>query len=323
MKRKTKEQFIYDSKKKYLQYDYSKVIYINNDTNIILKCNIHNIEFFIKPRSHLSEKTGGCPECSKNSKRVKSKKVQIKPTKEFIKESKEIFGDKFDYSKCKYNGAYEEIVLKCKKHNNTFSVIARNHLKASSGGCKFCKFDNQSKIKSLTLEEVIDKCKKHPMANSFDFNKTKYFGSQKKMKIFCRKHGYFTILPDNFYNKYQNCPKCKPKSKGEMYLMNILNKENIKYDYQKSYSDLVDERKLSYDFYLPEYNLLIEYNGKQHYAFYERYHRTIHGFHKQLHHDWLKRKYAKSNNINLLIINYKIKKEKDIKRVLFEYLEQE
>ena len=57
-------------------------------------------------------------------------------------------------------------------------------------------------------------------------------------------------------------------------------------------------------FLLPKYNVLIEYNGNQHYSFNSYFHKTLHDFHKQKHHDWLKRKYAISNNFKLISIPY-------------------
>ena len=53
---------------------------------------------------------------------------------------------------------------------------------------------------------------------------------------------------------------CKHKSVGEERISEILNELNIKYKRQYSFKDLVgDTGKLLYfDFYIPEYNILIE-----------------------------------------------------------------
>jgi len=75
------------------------------------------------------------------------------------------------------------------------------------------------------------------------------------------------------------------------------------FESQKKFNDLKDKSYLKYDFYLPEKNTLIEFNGKQHYkeiAFFGGRKKFL----KQKHHDWLKRKYAIKNNIKLLIIKY-------------------
>ena len=55
-------------------------------------------------------------------------------------------------------------------------------------------------------------------------------------------------------------------------------------------------------FFIPNKNLLIEHNGEQHY--FNSFKKPIHEWHRQLHHDWLKRKYAKENKLKLLIIPY-------------------
>ena len=60
---------------------------------------------------------------------------------------------------------------------------------------------------------------------------------------------------------------------------------------------------LSYDFYLPIYNLLIEFQGIQHEQPIE-YFGGEEQFEIQQEHDKRKREYAKQNNINLLEIWY-------------------
>lgn len=61
---------------------------------------------------------------------------------------------------------------------------------------------------------------------------------------------------------------------------------------------------LSYDFYLPDYNLLIECQGEQHEHYCKGLHKTKKGFERQLEHDKRKREYAKQHNIKLLEIWY-------------------
>ena len=43
----------------------------------------------------------------------------------------------------------------------------------------------------------------------------------------------------------------------------------------------------------------------QHYRFCSLWHNDLHSFHEAIHRDWLKRKYAKDNNFNYLVISYK------------------
>ena len=93
-------------------------------------------------------------------------------------------------------------------------------------------------------------------------------------------------------------------SAGESKIFNWLKDKGIENIYQYKYDDLRDTNQLSYDFFVEKYNLLIEFNGRQHYMCLEGYHEDLHSFHRQKHHDWLKRKYTRDNKINFLTIPF-------------------
>jgi len=80
--------------------------------------------------------------------------------------------------------------------------------------------------------------------------------------------------------------------------------DNTYFISQKTFDGLlgIGNRLLSYDFYIPKYNLLIEYQGEYHDGTAKN--QTSKGFEKQQEHDRRKRKYAKNNNIRLLEIWY-------------------
>jgi len=112
----------------------------------------------------------------------------------------------------------------------------------------------------------------------------------------------------------EGCSKCN-KSKGENLIKEILTENNIQFEEQKKFDDLKDKRHLSYDFYLPDYNLLIEYNGKQHY---KKNSFKKHNLLIQKHHDWLKRNYARKKGIKLLTIPFW--EEYNIKEIIVNFL---
>ena len=66
------------------------------------------------------------------------------------------------------------------------------------------------------------------------------------------------------------CPRCK-KSRGEKEIMGILEKMNIKFEDEYEFIKLSKRR---FDFYLPKYNLVIEYHGIQHFKFIKFFHKT-------------------------------------------------
>ena len=126
-------------------------------------------------------------------------------------------------------------------------------------------------------------------------------------------------------NQNKGCPECN-ESKGEKRIKEILENKNIlkviqnefnKLNYnfnninifyipQKEFDNLIGlgGGLLSYDFYLPQYNLLIEYQGQMHEKFVRGVHKSKKDFEKQVEHDRRKYEYAQNNNINLLEIWY-------------------
>lgn len=112
------------------------------------------------------------------------------------------------------------------------------------------------------------------------------------------------IRPNNFLSSYRRCPYCI-SSKGEKRIEDFLKNNNISFERQKKFDNLfgVKNRYLSYDFYLHKYNLLIEYQGKQHCNPID-YFGGQETFEIQQEHDQRKRKYATDNHINLLEIWY-------------------
>ena len=189
-----------------------------------------------------------------------------------------------------------KVKIKCNNCGNIFEQLPRNHI-IKKYSCPIC-----SKRFRKTTEQFIQEAKQIH-GNKYDYSLVDYINSKTKVKIICPKHGIFEQSFTEHVNREQRYPKCY-NSKGEEKIRKLLQDKKIKFEEQKKFSDLKDKKSLSYDFYIPSKNLLIECNGEQHYKFNKCFHKNLHEFHRQLHHDWLKRKYAKDNNINLLVIPY-------------------
>lgn len=114
---------------------------------------------------------------------------------------------------------------------------------------------------------------------------------------------YFQKTPHNFLAG-QRCPHCVLPTKGEQRIIDYLEFHNEKYTFQKSYEDLrgINNGLLSYDIYIDEKDMLIEYQGQFHdgTAFKE----DDYKFYRQQEHDRRKRQYAKDHDIKLLEIWY-------------------
>lgn len=105
-------------------------------------------------------------------------------------------------------------------------------------------------------------------------------------------------------NTASGCPKCN-MSKGERRIEKFLDDNNIKYTPQMKYDDLKGKcnQRFSYDFYLHDYNILIEYQGQQHEYPVDRF-GGEEKFARQQEIDAIKNMYSISHNIELMEIWY-------------------
>ena len=109
------------------KYDYSKVNYVNSRTKVCIICPTHG-EFWQTPHNHL--KGYGCAECGKE----KSHLSKI-TTEDFIVKSKEIHGNKYDYSKACYKTCDTKVCIICPEHGEFWQTLS-NHINGS--GCPKC-----------------------------------------------------------------------------------------------------------------------------------------------------------------------------------------
>ena len=153
-------------------------------------------------------------------------------------------------------------------------------------------------------------------------------GSHKKVWIKCQKdetHGSYFVGCLNFTSNGRRCPICK-ESHGERKIREYLTKNNIEFIPQKTFPKLLGtgNKALSYDFYIPFKNLLVEFQGEQHYRPVDFSSKDMeqaeNNFENQQEHDRRKREYAKLNNIDLLEISY-LQKDK-IEEILNEILNE-
>lgn len=128
-------------------------------------------------------------------------------------------------------------------------------------------------------------------------------GSSKKYKFICETCGYKWSAVLHSISKGHWCPQCN-SSKGEKEITKWLRLNNIEFIPQKEFDGLLGlgGKNLSYDFYVPDYNLLIEYQGEYHDG--STTNQTQEDFERQQEHDKRKKEYAKENEIELIEIWY-------------------
>lgn len=246
MKRKTTEEFIWQSKEiNGDKYTYDKTVYINAKTKVIITCPIHG-DFLQNPNIHISQKCG-CRKCSQPN-------IGITP-KEFCNKVNKIFDGRIVCHEEDFKGMDKQITAYCEKHGK-FRTYPEHLLKGKA--CRKCRTEKLTK----TTEQFIKEAKEMH-GDEYDYSLVNYVNYKTKVKIICPKHGAFEQEPD-LHIRGSGCPYCY-RRKGEARIRLFLERNDIKYKHEKIFDDLKDKSNLRYDFYLPDYNLLIEFQGQQHY----------------------------------------------------------
>lgn len=243
--KKTTEEFIRESNKIHSnKYDYSKTEYIGAHKKVCIICPIHG-EFQQEPNMHI--RGHGCPECGKEKKRLN----KILTTEEFISKAKTIHLDRYDYSKVKYCGMFSKVCIICSEHGE-FWQTPTSHLK--SCGCQKCggRF-------VYNTEDFINEAEKIHN-NKYIYSKVCYTDNSSKVCIVCPEHGEFWQTPRH-HLQGQGCPKCNA-SHMESEIRGILQENKINFEEQKKFDWLGLQRL---DFYLSDYYIAIECQGKQHF----------------------------------------------------------
>jgi len=291
------EIFIEKSKIIHLDtYDYSNTIYINNYSKVEIICKEHG-SFFQKPLYHSAH---GCPKCG----RIRSKNSKIDNSNKWLEDFTRVHIDKYDYSKVIYTGAINKIEIVCREHGSFFQRVSDHK---TGKGCLKCGLlkARTTGIKSslIASNNLIDNfIKVHN--DRYDYNKVIYTTKNSKVEIICKEHGSFLQTPSS-HKRGSGCPKCSI-SKGEQSIMNFLDTNNIKYETQYKFKDCLSQalqKRLSFDFYLVEKNMCIEYDGIQHFEPIDKW-GGLDRFEKQTLNDKIKNDYCKNNEIKLLRIPY-------------------
>lgn len=186
-----------------------------------------------------------------------------------------------------------KVKIKCKKCGREIEVYQYNFIKSiGERKCPKCeKFGEKSK--EDFIYRMQERATEYQIINYKDFTH--------KVKLQHKCGFVFSQLPANFL-KGRGCPKCFGKiSKGEQKIIRWLENNNIQYEYQKKFKEL--SSNLSFDFYIPDLDILIEYQGEQHYIPIQAW-GGEEKLKAQKERDERKRIFCKNNHIKLIEIPY-------------------
>ena len=273
---------------------------LNNLSEVVYICSIHG-EYKTKVTSILQGKQ--CYKCSRISAVKNKNKTTLKNRQNNLyKKALEACNNK----KYKLISSKEEIInntsiitYKCPFHGLQKMRISNL---INGRGCPNCSSEKASERYRLKPDEVE---KRINNLGGKLLNKEDYINRYEKNLIieciYCNTP-FVTSLVLFTQHGGQMCPNCKSKeSIGERRIRKYLEKNNILFEQEKWFSDCRDVNPLPFDFYLPNYNIAIEFDGEQHY-------KQGHFTHSKLSytqlHDNIKNNYCKNNNIKLIRIPY-------------------
>ena len=273
--------------------------YVRATEKILVRCIIHNFTFYAIPDNLLHGK--GCKLCGYESIAKRKQKDFGIVVREFEERGVVLLSTRDEIPDL----TKTRLRYLCPIHGE--QTILWNNFKRGAG-CRKCADEaNSLRIRKETWDKIGDyfKDSEYVLLSTFE----EYTGANDScLRCLCQKHGEFKISWTNL-NKFEGCPVCN-SSAGERRIFHFLHNQNVNFCRAKTFDDLigVGRKKLSYDFYLPQFNLLIEHQGEQHEhpVVFSNMSNTvaIENFQKQQEHDDRKRQYAIDHNIKLLEIWY-------------------
>ncbi len=218
-----------------------------------------------------------------------------------------------------YSGTRKRVKVKCNIDNYEWEPFAYNLL--SGCGCPVCHHKKIGDLKRIFQEDKLEKLQLiHPDIQFLEIPNL----ARENVHCKCKECGAEWYASYDNLTKSKNptgCPRCS-ESRGEKRIHEILECWGYSFTPQKRFQDLRDINLLPFDVYLDDFNVIIEFDGIQHYKLIE-----FGGISKEkaveLHniikkHDNIKNKYCEKHNIPLIRIPYW--ELDDIEYVLFDEL---
>lgn len=248
------------------------------------QCNICGHVWDVQPDS-LKQTKHGCPKCAHKYIGDKQKICH----EDFIQKVYKINPNIIVLER--YVNSRHKLLCQCKIDNYQWYASPDKLLQGK--GCPVCRGS-----KPLTHDEFLNRMLNiNPNIQIIG----KYINDSTKILLECKIcHHRWEADPSHLY-RGTGCPYCN-MSKGEKRILNWLESNNITSQIEYKFDDCKNINALPFDFYLPELNICIEYDGEYHYQILRNL--TNSSFEKRLKCDEIKNNYCKEHNIKLIRIPY-------------------
>jgi len=192
----------------------------------------------------------------------------------------------------------------CKKHNEVFEKCFDN-IKYNNSGCSKCYVERIRETQGMGVDLFQKRLNEiHPSLEV----RGEYINNSTPIEIYCNQHKYsYYLTPAAALSRITCCDRTRKTYREEQVYL-LLCRWGYEVETQKTFDDCKDKRKLAFDFYLKDFNILVEYDGEQHFRPVSFGAQTnedaINRYKYTVFHDDIKNKYCKLNNIPLIRIPY-------------------
>ena len=255
-----------------------------------------------------------------NSEEEALKKYPIFPKEQWGSTAKDLTNLRFGKLKCLYRvrKVQGRVDWLCKCDCGNFVVVKSLNLYSGNTTSCGCKGREKSKetIKIAAKAAIEATTEKLSYGQLYGPNGVRYAGpstikdyrGSRKDFFICPLCGNkFLSIRANIKNGHTSscgCSHTNKTSKGEQRIIDILQKENIKFEREKRFESATRIVRCRFDFYLPEKNILLEFQGQQHYEFVKFFFEKESDFKKRQELDRLKISAALAMKIPLYCIPY-------------------
>lgn len=198
MKKINLETFLNNFYKRYptgLDLDLSKFKYISARSLSTTTCKIHNLEI-LNSANNLMQGIKRCSQCKSDSiSDAQSYNLSI-----FLKKSKEVHGERYDYSLVNWKNTKSNVTIICKIHGK-FDQNPQSHW--GGYGCPKCGYVNLKK----SLDQLLSECM-NVHGDRYDYSLVDYKNNYSPITVMCKNHGPFLIEPKNHILNQRGCPSC-------------------------------------------------------------------------------------------------------------------
>lgn len=159
-------------------------------------------------------------------------------TEEWIAKARDIYGDRYDYSKVNYVNSKTKVCIICPEHGEFFQQPC-HHTKGHQ--CPKCAhIQGGVKNKEISSSTIVERIRKL-RGDKYDYSKVIYTGRFENISIICKEHGEFITTPANALDSrtVEICPYCCNKS-------HIIDIEHFIFKARKVHGDKYDYSKVVY-----------------------------------------------------------------------------